>query len=101
MSEAGVGSEAVDPLRPRARPTVWPGRRPVPGLVAPGPPGSTRSRMPPLATSSDAHLRWSVGVVATVRRSLYLISGEQCDPLNLLGGKGVVSFRSPNPPWDF
>src|SRR3954470_9756446 len=39
MSEAGVGSEAVDTLRPRARPTVWPGRRPVPGIVAPGPPG--------------------------------------------------------------
>ena len=26
---------------------VWPGRRPVPGIVAPGPPGSTRSRMTP------------------------------------------------------
>src|SRR3954454_3893749 len=37
--EAGVGSEAVDTLRPRARPTVWPGRRPVPGIVAPGPTG--------------------------------------------------------------
>src|SRR3954454_9207473 len=37
--EASVGSEAVDPLRPRARPTVWPGRRPVPGIVAPGPTG--------------------------------------------------------------
>src|SRR4051812_20907520 len=39
VSEAGVGSQAVDTLRPRARPTVWPGRRPVPGIVAPGPPG--------------------------------------------------------------
>src|SRR5512135_330382 len=31
--------KSVDQLRPRARPTVWPGRRPVPGIVAPGPPG--------------------------------------------------------------
>src|SRR5512135_2220638 len=62
VSEAGVGSEAVDPLRPRARPTVWPGRRPGPGIVAPGPPGSTRSRLSPLATSPAAGLRWSVGV---------------------------------------
>src|SRR5215468_7918622 len=30
VSEAGLGSEAVDTLRPRARPTVWPGRPPVP-----------------------------------------------------------------------
>jgi hypothetical protein len=41
-TEAGGGPEAVDPLRPRARPTVWPGLRPVPGLVAPRPRGSTR-----------------------------------------------------------
>src|SRR6516165_8424862 len=46
-SEAGGGPEAVDTLRPRARPTVWPGRRHVPGIVAPRPRGSTRSRMSP------------------------------------------------------
>src|SRR5688572_19294040 len=62
VSEASVGSKAVDTLRPRARPTVWSGRRPVPGIVAPGPPGSTRSRLSPTATSSDARLRWFVGV---------------------------------------
>ena len=61
-SEAGGGPEAVDTLRPRARPTVWPGRRSVPGIVAPRPRGSTRSRMSPHATSPAAGLRWSVGV---------------------------------------
>ena len=61
-SEAGGRPQAVDPLRPRARPTVWPGCRYVPGLVAPGSPGSTRSRMSPKATSLAAGLQWSVGV---------------------------------------
>src|SRR3954471_3607808 len=53
------GRRPFDQLRPRARPTVCPGRRPVPGIVSPGPPGSTRSRMSPTATSSDARLRRS------------------------------------------
>src|SRR3954447_10143967 len=46
-SEVGGEPQAVDTLRPRARPTVWPGCRYVPGIVAPGLPGSTRSRMSP------------------------------------------------------
>src|SRR5262245_16244190 len=61
-SEAGGEPEAVDTLRPRARPTVWPGRRYVPGIVAPRPRGRTRSRMSPLAKSHVGCLRWSVDV---------------------------------------
>src|SRR5208337_3769526 len=38
--EAGVGSEADDQLEPRARVSVWPGRRNVPGIVAPEPWGA-------------------------------------------------------------
>ena len=60
--EVDSGSEAVDQLRPRARPTVWPGRRYVPGIVAPRPRGSTWSRLSSTATSPAAGLRWSVSV---------------------------------------
>jgi hypothetical protein len=61
-SEAGGGPEAVDTLRPRARPTVWPGRRPVPGIVAPGSPGEHAEQNVSLATSPAAGLQGSVGV---------------------------------------
>src|SRR5262249_31370422 len=61
-SEVGGGPEAGDSLRPRARPTVWPGRRPVPGIVAPRPPGSTWARLSSTPTSPAPDPRWSVGV---------------------------------------
>src|SRR4051794_30372643 len=56
-SEVGDGPEAVDTLRPRARPTVWPGRRPGPGIVAPRLRGSTWSRLSSTATSPVTGLR--------------------------------------------
>ena len=51
------GRRPFDQLRPRARPTVWPGRRPIPGIVTPGPPGSTWSRLSSTATSPATGLR--------------------------------------------
>jgi hypothetical protein len=75
-SETGGGPEAVDPLSPRARPTVRPGCRPVSGIVPPDAPGSTRSRMSPSRCSpppdSDALSVW----IAPARRSLCPHSGS-------------------------
>src|SRR5262249_48541292 len=69
-SEVGGGPEAVDPLRPRARPTVWSGRRPVPGIVAPGSSGSTRSRMSPTRRPPPSAPAARSGWIAPGRRRL-------------------------------
>jgi hypothetical protein len=75
-SEVGGGPEAVNTLRPRARPTVWPRRRLVPGIVAPDPRGARgaeclRQRRPLPPTSA----RRSV-LVAPARRCLCPHSGS-------------------------
>ena len=105
------GREAVDPLRPRARPTVWPGRRSVPGIVAPGLPGSTRSRMsPPRRPPRPASGGLSV-LVITARRSLCPDSGSGTTdarppangvpPLCLLGESGSCREHHRIPPGIF
>jgi len=109
--EVDSGSEAVDQLRPRARPTVWPGRRYVPGIVAPRPRGSTWSRLSSTATSPAAGLRWSVSVGRygvpksvpsfRVRHHGSTPSRELCYPPVPHGGQGVLSRPSPNPVRDF
>jgi hypothetical protein len=110
-SEAGGGPEAVDTLRPRARPTVWPGRRHVPGLVAPRPRGSTRGRMSPAATSPVARFRWPLGVDRYGAPKSVLVPGPApprhapprtvLAPLCLMGDQGILSRPSPNPARDF
>jgi hypothetical protein len=55
------GRRPVVPLRPRARPTFWPGRRPLPGFVVPRPPWENAeqnylpSRIPPMPASEGVH----------------------------------------------
>ena len=61
-SEVGGEPQAVDTLRPRARPTVWPGCRYVPGIVAPRCLGEHAEQNVSLATSPAAGLQRSVGV---------------------------------------
>src|SRR5262245_44633205 len=75
-SEVGGGPEAVDPPRPRARPTVWPGRRLVPGIVAPDPRGARgaewlpqRRPLPPTSAGLSV-------LVAPARRCLCPHSGS-------------------------
>src|SRR5512135_754613 len=114
-SEVGGGPEAVDPLRPRARPTVWPGRRSVPGIVAPRPRGSTWSRLSSTATSPATGLQQFDGLgslvsVDTTCPSLCPPSGSGTAEARpqawynspvVHGGKGVMLRYSPNSPLDF
>ena len=110
-SEAGRGSEAVDPLGPRARPTVRPGRRHVPGLAAPDRGGARGAewlpqRRPPSPASGDLSV-----LVAPARRSLCLRSGsgttEARPPVNsvtppcLLGDRGRRRAHRRIPPGIF
>jgi hypothetical protein len=110
-SEAGGGPEAVDPLRPRARPTVWPGCRYVPGIVAPRSPGEHAEQNVSLATSPDAGLQWSVGVSRSGAPKFVPSSGsgttearpprERCYPRWAYGGKGFFRAHRQIPPGIF
>src|SRR5690349_6585514 len=71
-SEVGGGPEAVDSPRPRARPTVWPGCRYLPGLVAQMPWGARGAewlardvprRRPPVVCRCQSLRRAEVGAL--------------------------------------
>jgi hypothetical protein len=99
-------------LERRARVSVWPGRRRVPGLLSP-PLGEHVEQNVSLATSPDARLRRWVGVgrSATARRSLCPDSGfgttearpprVRYEPPVPHGGSRVLSSPSPNSAGDF
>jgi hypothetical protein len=101
-----AGQRPFDQLRPRARPTVWPGRRPVPGIVAPPDRGGARGadclplrRPPPPASSSStmsvdpARRRLSS---STRFRSPEAHPPSRSPPVNH-GGLGELSCQPPGP----
>lgn len=107
-----AGQRPLDQLSPRARPTVWPGRRPGPGLVAPGPPGEH-------AEQNGSYRDVLRGPPPVVCRCWSLRRAEVCalipgpaprkhapprtvlPPLCLMGGKGFCRAHRRIPPGIF
>src|SRR5271165_4062412 len=97
--EVGVGWEAVRSLEPRARVSVWPGRRRVPGIVAPDSWGARGAECLPRDVLRRSSPATSPCDGTTARRCLCLRTGsgtteapprKQCTPGASWGSGGLL-----------